>query len=117
MPDNEEGEKKVRGFQKGHPGGPGRPKGSRNKLSEDFLKALYDDFREHGPGVVAKVREDRPVAYLKVVASVIPKQVEITNVTDDLSDEMLEALITHVRASLEQPEPPAITAPSTVTVN
>jgi hypothetical protein len=25
------------------PGNPGRPKGSRNKLSEDFVAALYDE--------------------------------------------------------------------------
>ena len=31
-------------FLKGTIGGPGRPKGSRNKLGEEFIQALYADF-------------------------------------------------------------------------
>jgi len=34
-------------FLTGNSGG-GRPKGSRNKLGEQFLEALVQDFTEHG---------------------------------------------------------------------
>jgi hypothetical protein len=46
----------------------GRPKGSRNKLSEIFLKALADDFEAHGKGVVEKVRAERPHDYAPACA-------------------------------------------------
>jgi hypothetical protein len=55
----------------------GRPKGSRNKLSDAFLQALADDFEAHGKGVVEKVRTERPQDYLKIVASVMPKRMEV----------------------------------------
>ena len=31
-------------FLMGHNGGPGRPKGSRNKLAQDFIDKVYEDF-------------------------------------------------------------------------
>ena len=73
------------------PGNPGRPKGSRNKLGEDFIKALAEDFEEHGVGAIAVARRTDPVQYLKVIAAVIPKEV-IHTVEDygDLSDSDLE---------------------------
>jgi len=48
-------------FKKGQSGNPaGRPKGARNKLSEDFLKALSTDFKEHGAAVIEVVRIEKP---------------------------------------------------------
>lgn len=73
-------------------GNPGRPKGSRNKLGEAFIDALQDDFAEHGPAVIEAVRVDKPDQYLKVIASVIPK--EINHTVEDygsLSDDDLHA--------------------------
>ena len=61
----------------------GRPKGSRHKLGEDFLRKLQADFALHGEGVIQSVREGKPSDYLKVVASVLPKEIE-------LGDEMRE---------------------------
>ena len=55
-------------------------KGSRNKLSDAFLQALADDFEAHGKGVVEKVRTERPQDYLKIVASVMPKRMEVEDV-------------------------------------
>jgi len=65
-------------FKKGHPGGPGRPKGSRSKLSEAFLKALSDDFTVNGLETVKKVRKDKPDSYLNVIAKLMPKLMELT---------------------------------------
>lgn len=88
-----------RPFEAGASGNPaGRPKGSRNKLSEAFLKALADDFDANGPGVIERVRKERPHDYLKVCASVMPKRVESEEVTErkdprTMSDAELEAFI------------------------
>ena len=81
------GQEQARGrlFEPGESGNPaGRPKGSRNKLSETFLKALADDFEAHGKGVVEKVRTERPHDYLKIVAAVMPKRMEVEDVAPPL---------------------------------
>ena len=59
----------------GESGNPkGRPLGSRNRLSEKFILALHDDFEEHGSAVIAQVRQERPEIYLKVIASLVPRE-------------------------------------------
>lgn len=65
------------------PGNPGRPKGSRNKLGEDFIKAMQEDFHEHGVAAIETVRTERPHEYLKVIASLLPKDV---NLSHDMTD-------------------------------
>ena len=70
-------------FKEGNPGGPGRPKGSRSKLSEAFLKALADDFNEHGLKTVEKVRADKPDAYLNVIGKLMPKLMELSGPDGD----------------------------------
>ena len=64
-------------FLTGNTGGPGRPKGSRNKLSEEFLVALHADWVKHGPSVIDSVRQSNPVAYLRVIATVVPRTPDI----------------------------------------
>jgi hypothetical protein len=72
-----------RPFEPGESGNPaGRPKGSRNKLSEAFLQALADDFEANGREVIERVRAERPHDYLKVCASVMPKRLENEDVTE-----------------------------------
>jgi len=55
------------------PGNRGRPKGARSRLSESFLKAIADDFDQHGIETLIAMREQRPADYVKVVASLLPK--------------------------------------------
>tara|TARA_R110000822_G_scaffold30340_5_gene88462 strand:+ start:527 stop:901 length:375 start_codon:yes stop_codon:yes gene_type:complete len=53
----------------------GRPKGSRNALGEAFVKAMHDDFKANGNAAIVTVREERPHDYLKVIATIIPKEI------------------------------------------
>lgn len=78
-------------FKPGQSGNPqGRPKGSRNKLGEQFISDLYEDWQQHGVVTLARVREEKPDQYLKVVASILPKDLNVNiNSTDDLTDEQL----------------------------
>lgn len=59
--------------QSGNPAG--RPKGARSKLGEAFLAGLLADFSKHGVIAIEEVREKRPHEYLKVVASILPKEI------------------------------------------
>ena len=76
--------------QSGNPAG--RPKGSRHKLSEEFIRALAEDFENHGAAAIVKMREDRPGDYIRVIASLMPKEATLTiNQFDELTDEQLYA--------------------------
>jgi hypothetical protein len=80
-----------------HPWGPGqsgnpagRPRGSRNRLSEDFVAALYDDFQDHGSAAIAACRATKPDVYLRVISSLLPRDVSIkVQQLDDLTDDQL----------------------------
>ena len=68
----------------------GRPRGSRNKLSEDFVAALYDDFQAHGAAAIAACRAEKPDVYVRVIAGLLPKDVTFkVQQLDDLSDDQL----------------------------
>lgn len=76
---------KWKAGQSGNPAG--KPKGARHKLTEAFVQALHDDFMENGTGAIQTVRAEKPDQYLKVIASLVPKDVNLTvNNLDDLSD-------------------------------
>ena len=77
----------------------GRPKGSRNKLGETFIQALYADFDKHGAATIEKVREDKPHEYLKVVASLLPKELNVrTTEVEELSDDELAGLVAAIQS-------------------
>lgn len=73
----------------GNPGG--RPIGSRNKLQGDFVRELADDFAAHGKQAIIKVREERPQDYIKVIASLMPKEIDVGTKFASLSDDELAA--------------------------
>ena len=63
------------------------PTSPRNRLGEEFISALAQDFAKHGAAVIERVRQEKPAGYLKVVASLLPKDVNLNvRPLDDLSD-------------------------------
>lgn len=91
--------KKTRGrpFSPGNNANPhGRPKGSRNALGEDFLKALHQDFTEHGVAAIVSMRTEKPTEYVKVIASILPKEltVKIDAYEEMADDELIDTIRT-----------------------
>ncbi len=103
MKPDDTGKKQDTRFKPGVSGNPkGRPKGSRSKLSEQFLDALCRDFDEYGVAALKTVRENDPATYVRTAASLIPKEarLEIANDLSRLSDEQLDSKIEALEKSL-----------------
>jgi len=83
-----------RPFKPGQSGNPrGRPKGSRHKLSERFLAELCEDWEANGMDALRRAREEDPVAYIGIVAALLPKQrEEVPNPLTEFTDDELEQL-------------------------
>ena len=65
-------------WKQGQSGNPkGRPKGSKQKLSERFLHNLHKDWKAHGAEAIEAVREASPIEYVKLVASLVPKEAHV----------------------------------------
>jgi hypothetical protein len=79
------------------------PNGSKHKLSEEFIAALCEDFERHGIAAIEKVRVDKPADYLRVIASVIPKEITVNpNPLEDMTDEELREALAVVNALIAQ---------------
>ena len=50
-------------------------RGSRNKLGEKFLDALLAEWRRSGKRALEKASGDDPVAFCKMIANLLPKEI------------------------------------------
>lgn len=86
-------------------GNPGRPIGSRNLLSKDFLKALHDDFRMHGAAAIVGAREESPLGYCKIIAALLPTRQDVQVSTSTMTDDELLAIASKALQTIEhEPE-------------
>lgn len=58
------------------PGNPGRPKGSRNKLQEDFVRDFCAVWSEKGYEALLDVAQNDKATFVKVAASILPKEIK-----------------------------------------
>jgi hypothetical protein len=88
----------VAKFERGGPGGPGRPRGVKDKLAVTFLEALQKDFEEHGMEAIRIARVEDPVRYVAIIAQLMPKDLQIEHRRfGQLSDEELDGVLEYVR--------------------
>lgn len=83
----------------------GRPKGARAKFSEAFCHDLLKEWEEGGIEVMQRVRQEDPATFLRVAASIIPKEFTFSQedstfdrIIEDFSDGEISELINGLKA-------------------
>jgi hypothetical protein len=106
-------------FQLGHSG---RPKGARNKLAarvfEDILRHWCEPAASgsklcKGAEALEVLYKEKPGEYLRLTASVLPKEFVFENVVSELDDEQIDELLMALRQRMIEvrPAPPLLVSP------
>jgi Family of unknown function (DUF5681) len=85
--DNTNGQQKPWQFKPGQSGNPaGRPKGSRNKLGEDFLSDVQEQWELHGAKAVETMATTEPAKFCQMVAGLLPKEMLIQDASINIRE-------------------------------
>lgn len=76
-------------FILGHKGNGGRPKGARSILTTRFLDDLKDTWEAHGKTALERCAMMEPMGFVRVCASIIPKQIDATVTADPELTELI----------------------------
>src|SRR5262249_15142726 len=87
-------------WKPGQSGNPkGRPKGSRNKLGEQFIQDVYVKWLDKGDAALTAMVRDDPSGFVRVVAGLLPKELHlkdqsaIKNLTDEQLNDAFHKLL------------------------
>jgi hypothetical protein len=84
----------------------GNPHGNRHRtrhlLNQEFMEALLLNFRHEGKKAIEKVAREQPGVYLKILALLVPRemQIEHTNRIKQMTDEEIEQAIEAIQTML-----------------
>ena len=84
----------------------GNPHGNRHRtrhlLNQEFMQALLLHFRQHGKKAIEKVARNQPAVYVKILALLVPRemQIEQTNRIKQMTDEEIEQAIEAIQTML-----------------
>jgi len=100
-------------FVMGHNGGPGRPKGSRNKLAQQFIDDCYASWQVHGVTALDRMAEESPARYCAMMGALIPQHFKVEHEHSlQLSPDELRAKLLEIRGKLLDSEvDPALLGP------
>jgi len=90
-------------FQQGVSGNPhGNRHRTRHLLNQEFMQALLLHFRSHGKKAIEKVARNQPAVYVKILALLVPRemQIEHTNRIKQMTDEEIEQAIEAIQTML-----------------
>jgi hypothetical protein len=88
--------------ERGNPHYAGRAKGSRNKITQAYIDAIAAEFEAHGVSALERVRKKMPHVFLRLVAELLPKQVQVEHGFADMTDEQLRQRIAELDAAIAQ---------------
>lgn len=101
-------------FKPGQSGNPlGRPQGARSKFSEAACADALADWTSHGKGALERVRATDPSTYLRVLFSIIPKDIAVsienrTGPMDSAEMQMMRRLVGLIQATANAVDPEVV---------
>jgi hypothetical protein len=106
-------------WKKGESGNPGgKARGAKDRFTRKFWTDWFNEWEIGGPDAISKVRLTDPGTFVRIAASLMPKETEVTlkNEFDRMTDAELREFIARELASSggssegeETPESPAVT--------
>ena len=83
--------------QSGNPGG--KPDGAKDRFTRKFWTDFFNDWDAGGPDVIRRVREDDPSTYLRIAASLMPSESNVTvhRTITEQTDQEIAARIAELR--------------------
>ena len=104
--DGTDAQQKTWLFKPGQSGNPAcRPKGSRNKLAEDFIADAYAQWQQRGSTALETMAKTEPAKFCQMMANLLPKETlmqdervqisEIKLVIIDTAQQRQECVIEH----------------------
>lgn len=101
MNPNLKDDSKATQFKKGQSGNPGgKPIGARNRLNAAFLTALAEQFEQSGADAIKTVATEQPDVFVRVLAGLLPKELEISKPHAALTDDELVAAISALKDAI-----------------
>ena len=86
--------------QSGNPAG--RKPGDRNKFGTHFISDFYADWVQHGAAAIEKLRLESPKDYVKVAASLLPRELHVkaASIVDGWTEDEVKAALDHIRSQI-----------------
>ncbi len=94
MPESTENKQALTQWKPGQSGNPkGRPKGSRHKINEAFLRDFQEAWEALGRPALLAMAWQHPDKFVQCAASLLPKESKLEVAVTDLTDEQLRSRI------------------------
>src|SRR5262249_61069734 len=86
--------------QSGNPAG--RKPGDRNKFGTHFISDFYADWVQHGAAAIEKLRLESSKDYVKVAASLLPRELHVkaASIVDGWTEDEVKAALDHIRSQI-----------------